>query len=131
VNDESINKAFSTNTNHFFMNSTTNIKSKIRKTRGRLQFTDVEDLILKELVNQLGIGNWNVIASKMLNRTSPQCKDRYQSYLRPDLNKSPWTKEEDTLLSELFQKHGSKLKYLTNFFHNRSEINIKNWFYVH
>uniref|UniRef100_P01104 Transforming protein Myb n=2 Tax=Avian myeloblastosis virus TaxID=11866 RepID=MYB_AVIMB len=42
------------------------------------------------------------------NRTDVQCQHRWQKVLNPELNKGPWTKEEDQRVIEHVQKYGPK-----------------------
>lgn len=97
-----------------------------RTALGRQMFSPFEDMKLKMLVMQIGCTNWKNIAAYMPNRTARQCRERYRNYLAPDLINGPWTKEEDDLLKNLFQKHGPKWSIITKHFRNRSEINVKN-----
>ena len=96
------------------------------KKHPREQFTEKEDELLKELVSKYGADNWKRIASKMENRNSRQCKERWNCYLSPDINKSPWTDEEDRLLIKLYREIGSKWKIISSAFKNRTHISVRN-----
>jgi len=41
-------------------------------------------------------------------KSSDQCKARWQSLLKVNLTKAPWTQEEDRLLSQIIQEKGPK-----------------------
>lgn len=92
----------------------------------RSRFTKEEDQLLKMLVSNQSQPKWSEIALNFQNRTARQCRERYNNYLRPDLINGPWTKEEDDLLIELFQKNGPKWSLISQSFNSRSSVNIKN-----
>ena len=53
--------------------------------------------------------NWGDIASKMqTQRTAKQCRDRWQNYLRPGIKKGEWTRQEEKLIMQLYEKLGGK-----------------------
>jgi hypothetical protein len=77
-------------------------------------------------VAEYGTQNWAKIALLLHNRDSRQCKERWTHFLAPEILKSEWTKEEDSLLEEKIREYGNKWKLLQSFFPGRSETNIKN-----
>lgn len=82
--------------------------------------------MLVNLVNELGTRDWDSIASRMPNRNSRQCKERYQNYLSPNLCHEPWTPEEDMLLEQKLKEIGSKWVTISKFFKNRTDTMLKN-----
>lgn len=89
-------------------------------------FSPQEDERLRSLVAIYGDKEWKLVAQKMPNRTTRQCRERYKSYLAPDIKNGPWTPEEDELLKQKFQEYGSKWSIIQSFFSSRSDVNIKN-----
>jgi hypothetical protein len=49
-------------------------------------WTEDEQMKLEELVEQLGLRNWSLVASNMPGRTGKQCRDRYLN-TKPQLKK--------------------------------------------
>ena len=96
------------------------------ETSQRTRFTKEEDELLKQLVNSQEQPNWNEVARYMKKRTARQCRERYNNYLRPNLVNGPWTKEEDDLLIELYEKYGPKWSLISQSFNSRSPVNVKN-----
>lgn len=93
----------------------------------RTRFTKEEDDLLRDLVeSHKEKFDWNQIASMMPGRTTRQCRDRYANYLRPQLVNGAWTKEEDQLLEEMYEKYGPQWSKIARHFPNRSDVNIKN-----
>lgn len=97
------------------------------KSKGLRQiFSPEEDAYLCSLVKQFGDNCWKIIAKKMPNRTTRQCRERYKNYLSPEIKNGPWSKEEDELLKEKYKEFGPKWAKIGSFFNSRSDVNIKN-----
>lgn len=96
----------------------------------RNKFTDDDDKRLKQVVDEIGTDSWQEVAKKMGNRNSRQCKERWQKYLCPDVNKSQFTPEEDQLLLEKYKSMGSKWVAMKSFFQGRTDAALKNRFKV-
>ncbi|OHT03282.1 hypothetical protein TRFO_29374 [Tritrichomonas foetus] len=95
------------------------------------KFTPEEDQKLMVLVSQAEkwfklADKWKVVGHFMENKTPRQCRERYQTYLKPDINHSKWSLAEDGLLRELFQQYGPNWRLMTQFFCGRSNVCIKN-----
>ena len=97
-----------------------------KKKHPREQFSVEEDEMLKELVAKYGVDNWKQIASKMPNRNTRQCKDRWNCYLSPSINKQDFSLEEDMKLISLYHHFGSKWKQIAGYFPGRTHICIRN-----
>lgn len=117
--------------------------SKRKQTNPRFPFTCDEDLKLKKIIkNQLKTEfnsitteleesiNWIKVSKMMGNRTSRQCKERYMHYLSPRINKNEWTSDEELKLIEEVSRLGKRWKLLEKVFKDRTEIDIRNRFYV-
>jgi hypothetical protein len=89
-------------------------------------FNAEEDEELLRLVAQYGCDDWALIASQMGSRTPRQCRERYKTYLCPDVNTAPWSPGDDELLLDKYQMLGSKWSDYRPFFPNRTVNNIKN-----
>ena len=92
----------------------------------RKKFTPEEDQQLRTLVEVNGFKDWKIVSSFMQNRTARQCRERYNDYLNPALNKGEWTIDEEKKLIELIQQYGKKWSFLKKFFNGRSDVNLKN-----
>ena len=102
-----------------------NMRKKQRNPRRK--FTDEEDKRLKKLVNILGDKSWPMIAAAMgEGRTTRQCRERYKTYLSPDLKNDPWTPEEDQKLIRFVDQYGTKWATIAHCFPGRSDNNLKN-----
>lgn len=117
ANDKSTNTATSASTS-----PTSSTKNKA----SRIPFTEEEDLKLRRLVGVFGENCWRVISLNMSGRTAKQCKDRYFNSLAPNIENGEWTSEEEDLLREKVETHGTRWSIIAKFFTNRGPNNIKN-----
>lgn len=102
------------------------MKRKRSKRRHKAKFSPEEDKQLIELVKQYGVNAWEIVCLKMNQRNERQCKDRWFYYLSPDLNKGPWTKDEDDLLIKSVKEYGPSWVRITKLFKGRTDVQIKN-----
>ena len=86
-----------------------------RVVQERRPWTPEEDLKLiqtmqkvKEQREKNKYGFWTEIAKEMTGRTYQQCYDRWNECLDPNLNKGPWTPEEDERLLQAVGVHGTE-----------------------
>lgn len=78
----------------------TNDGESPRSPRGK--WTNEEDELLRQAVQQHEGRNWKKISECLIGRTDVQCLHRWQKVLRPGLIKGPWTKEVSILKIFLF-----------------------------
>jgi hypothetical protein len=89
------------------------------------KFTRIEDFQLREVVRQVGTKDWSLVAIQMSPRTARQCRERWNNYINPVIDKMDWTAEEDRLLDAKFAELGSKWKLIAAFFPTRSKNMVK------
>lgn len=92
----------------------------------RKRFSEQEDALLKSLVEEEGIRNWEEISKRMPFRTSRQCRDRYNNYLFKEIVNKPWTPEEDSIILEKYMIHGPHWVKISQYLEARSGNNVKN-----
>jgi hypothetical protein len=90
------------------------------------KFSLEEDSKLNSLVGSLGINDWVRIALEMNGRSARQCRERWQNYLRPDINRTEWTKEEEELMVAKYTEFGPCWRRIAQFLESRTDIDIKN-----
>jgi hypothetical protein len=96
------------------------------RSKYRYVFTAIEDQVLEAHIKKFGTTSWELIARALPGRAPRQCRERWFTYLSPDVNRSPWSAEEDGLLFDLMQVHGQKWGIIVEWFCNRTQNNIKN-----
>ncbi|OMJ77731.1 hypothetical protein SteCoe_22598 [Stentor coeruleus] len=93
-----------------------------------------EDEILNEIVNHYNAKNWKAIADNVSqkinkNRTSKQCRERWNNFLKFDSNRCKWTDAQIKLLFEVQFSIGNKWSKISSFFPDKSKNSIKNFYY--
>lgn len=100
----------------------------MNQQRSRMKFTELDDIKLIQMVNQMSRPDWKAVSTSLQKWTPRQCRDRYNNYLSPKVQNKKWTKKEDQILLEKYSIFGPKWSFLTRFFCNRAAVNIKNHF---
>lgn len=95
-------------------------------TRCKRKFTEDEDRQIIELVNSMPRPDWRRVADALVTRSARQCRERWRSYLQPDLTAGPWTPDEDEMLKREHSNLGPKWAAIALFLPGRSEIQVKN-----
>ena len=132
VNDSSFeddidNDLFESETKEIYLekDSITKKKKKPKKCK-HFKWSTREDNKLRQLVIIFGNNNWRELAKKMDGRNSRQCRERWQYYLNPYINRGIWTKEEDKLILQKRDELGPKWMDIQKFFPFRTDAMIKN-----
>merc|ERR1712129_157356 len=85
-----------------------------------------EDEQLKHLVAEHGTNNWAAVAARLKDRSSRRCRERWCTHLRPQLNKSKWTPEEDQEIRNRVEEIGPKWTQISKrYMPNRSDRDIR------
>jgi hypothetical protein len=92
----------------------------------RQVFTGSEDETIRRFVEEHGETNWNEITEQLPGRSARQCRERWTSYLAPDVVKEPWSEAENKLLLDKIREVGHQWKTFEAYFPGRTNINIKN-----
>ncbi|EAX97608.1 Myb-like DNA-binding domain containing protein [Trichomonas vaginalis G3] len=94
----------------------------------KVHFSKTEDKKLKQLINIHGTSDWKLISKVMPGRNYRQCKDRWEKFLSPNINREPYTKEEDKIILQLHSKIGPQWVKIASFLNGRSDSSIKSRF---
>ena len=106
--------------------------SKFAKSANNLWSAREDDIIRKTVLahpNPAAFQQWSALAKESLPGRAPkQIRDRWKNQLDPQLDHSPFSRDDDVLLWESYKEHGSRWREISEqaFKCKRSENAVKN-----
>lgn len=101
-----------------------------KEESGKKKFTLEEDTFILYMVSRIGQKSWKLISSLMPGRNARQVRERYKHYLSQNIQKDPWTEEEDQLIIQKVNKWGQKWTEIAKLMPGRTNVNIKNRYHL-
>ena len=99
-----------------------------QKTRRR--WTEPEDQLLREVVQRYQC-DWKKVGQHFPGKPKSAVKRRWQNRFDPDLKRTPWTPQEDSIIKELRARIGPVWKEIAKALPGRPPDVVKNRYYGH
>ncbi|EOY10752.1 Myb domain protein 113, putative [Theobroma cacao] len=99
---------------------------------GGVAWTEEEDHLLKKCIEQYGEGKWHRVPLLAgLNRCRKSCRLRWLNYLRPNIKRGSFAKEEVQLIIKLHRLLGNRWSLIAGRLPGRTANDVKNYWNCH
>lgn len=90
-------------------------------------WTQDEDEMISKIVTEAGPKNWSKVALQLgTGRTGKQIRERWTHHLNPEVNKQPWSEQEDLVLMQAHARWGNQWSRISKLLPGRTDNAVKN-----
>ncbi|GFT04051.1 snRNA-activating protein complex subunit 4 [Trichonephila clavipes] len=103
-------------------------QSHLNKTLIRKFWTPEEDAKMLKVIETYRVGKfipWNIVCNFLENRNVQRAMARYDTVLSREINRGPWTKEEDAMIMACVKRFGKNWRKAKQFLVGRINCKIK------
>ncbi|KAL8476742.1 hypothetical protein ACS0TY_029158 [Phlomoides rotata] len=105
-------------------------KKKLGVRKGA--WTKEEDALLRNCIHKFGEGKWHKVPHRAgLNRCRKSCRLRWLNYLRPNIKRGYFTKDEVDLILRLHKLLGNRWSLIAGRLPGRTANDVKNFWNTH
>ncbi|KAL2531651.1 Transcription factor [Abeliophyllum distichum] len=95
-------------------------------------WTEDEDNLLRKCIDKYGVGKWHHVPLRAgLNRCRKSCRLRWLNYLRPNIKRGDFTRDEDDLIIRLHKLLGNRWSLISGRLQWRTANDVKNHWNTH
>ena len=116
------------NNENYTPNNQQTTTEKPAPSHKRINWTFQDNQNIIEFVNTFG-PKWKTLSQVYPGRTPKQYREHYMNHLQKQVEKKPFTKEEDCFLIDFIQRHGRKFSLCAKKMPGRTENSVKNRWY--
>ena len=104
---------------------------EIKKKSRKVKFTPRQDALIMHIMATNPTASWQDVSRWIGGKSAKQCRERFQHFLAPNVQRQPWTPDEDMRLCHMHHFIGNDWAGMVPYFPGRTNQDLKNRFNWH